>query len=74
MKDILDENKMHLFEVREKHDESERIKTKRIIEAIEEIKHEKLSRSVMEINGSMINNTIVGDTDITEVIQKISVR
>ena len=65
MKDILDENKMHLFEVREKNDESERVKTKRIIEAIEEIKHEKLSKSVMEINGSMVNTEIVvGEKDI----------
>ena len=63
------------FEVRAKNDESERIKTKRIIEAIEEIKHEKLSRSVMEINGSMINTEIVvGEKDIGRVIQKVSVR
>jgi hypothetical protein len=43
----LDENKMHLFEVREKNDEMERVKTKRIIEAIEEVKHDKLSKSVL---------------------------
>lgn len=59
MQNLLDENKMHLFEVREKNEIMERRRAKRFIEAVEEVKHEKMSRSLLEdhqenplINGS----------------------
>jgi hypothetical protein len=54
MQQLLDENKMHLFEERQKAEKMEKLKTKQIIEAVEEVKKERFSRSMMveNINGS----------------------